>query len=85
MIDRDRLLLERARAAGVSFTVEGDKLKYRAPAGAMSPDLRAILKELKASLVFEYHERAAIHEYHGGLPRTEAEARAAASVLAGAV
>jgi len=81
VIDRDKELLQRARAAGVSFSVDGDRLKYRAPAGAMSPDLRTILKELKASLVFEYHERAAIHEYHGGLPRAEAELLAASAFL----
>jgi len=76
MIERDKELLRKVRAAGVRFTVEGDRLKYRAPAGAITPEIKAALAELKPTVLYEYHERAGIMEYHGNLPREEAEARA---------
>jgi len=77
MIQRDQDLLRRAKAAGIVLTVDGTRLIYRAPAGAMTPELKAILRELKESLVYEYHERAGIMEYDAGLPKAEAEAKAA--------
>ena len=81
MTHRERDILQAAHDAGVTLTVDGDRLRYRAPAGAITPDLRADLQELKPSLLYEYHERAGILEYDARLPRAEAEARAAAMVL----
>lgn len=78
-----RDLLERLHAAGVELKVEGDRLHYRAPKGALTPELRAALEEWKPDLVHEYNERAGILEYDARLPRDEAEARAADMVLAG--
>jgi len=77
MTHRERDILQAAHDAGVTLTVDGDRLRYRAPAGAITPDLRADLQELKPSLLYEYHERAGILEYDARLPRAEAEARAA--------
>jgi len=81
MTHRERDILQAAHDAGVTLTVDGDRLRYRAPAGAITPDLRADLQELKPSLLYEYHERAGILEYDARLPRAEAEARAADMVL----
>ena len=77
MIRTQRDILQRLHDAGVTLTIEGDRLRYRAPAGAMTPDLRADLAAWKPDLVYEYHERAGILEYDAHLPRTEAEKRAA--------
>lgn len=77
MTHRERDILQAAHDAGVTLTVDGDRLRYRAPAGAITPDLRADLQELKPTLLYEYHERAGILEYDARLPRAEAEARAA--------
>jgi len=82
MTHRERDILQAAHDAGVTLTVDGDRLRYRAPAGAITPDLRADLQELKPSLLYEYHERAGILEYDARLPRAEAEARATDMVLA---
>jgi hypothetical protein len=83
MTHRERDLIQRLHDAGVILTVDGDRLRYRAPSGALTPELRAALEELKPDLVHEYHERAGILEYDARLPRDEAEARAAGMVLAG--
>jgi hypothetical protein len=78
-----RALLQSLHAARVTLRIEGDRLRYRCPAGAMTPTLRADLAAWKPDLLHEYGERAAIMEYDGGLPRAEAEHRAEACVLAG--
>ncbi|MDP6526651.1 MAG: hypothetical protein QGH15_20790 [Kiritimatiellia bacterium] len=83
MTHHARDILQIAHDAGVILTVDGDHLRYRAPAGAMTPDLRSDLHELKPTLVYEYHERAGILEYDARLPRAEAGNRAADMVLAG--
>ncbi len=83
MNHRERELLQAIHDAGIVLTVEGDRMKYRAPAGAVTPELRAALAELKPGLVYEYHERAGILEYDANLPRPEAERRAADMVLTG--
>jgi hypothetical protein len=82
MTHRERDILQAAHDAGVTLTVDGDRLRYRAPAGAITPDLRADLQELKPTVLYEYHERAGILEYDARLPRVKAEARAADMVLA---
>lgn len=74
---KQRDILQRLHAAGVTLTVQGDRLRYRCPPGAMTAELRAALAEWKPELVYEYHERAGILEYDARLPRGEAEARAA--------
>lgn len=78
-----RDLLQRLHDARVSLRIEGDRLRFRCPAGAMTPTLRADLAAWKPDLLSEYGERAAIMEYDGGLPRAEAERHAAGLVLAG--
>jgi len=77
MIRTQRDILQRLHDAGVTLTIEGDRLRYRAPAGAMTPDLRADLAAWKPDLVYEYHERAGILEYEAHMPRAEAERHAA--------
>ena len=76
-----RELLEKIHNAGIILRVDGDYLRYCAPAGTMTPELRAALTEIKPDLIFEYHERAGIFEYDANMPRTEAEHQAAADVL----
>jgi hypothetical protein len=83
MTHREREILQAAHEAGIVLTVDGDRLRFRAPAGALTPELRAALEELKPDLLYEYHERAGILEYDARLPRAEAESRAAELVLAG--
>lgn len=80
----ERETLQSLHDAGVVLTVDGDRLRYRAPAGALTSELRAALAELKTELVYEYHERAGILEYDANLPRSEAEARAADILKGGA-
>lgn len=72
-----RTLLERLHKAGIRLRIDSDGLTYRAPHGAMTPELRAALIEWKPDLLYEYHERAGILEYDACLPRAEAEARTA--------
>jgi hypothetical protein len=67
-----RDLLQRLHDAGVELKVDGDRLRYRAPAGALTPELRAALEEWKPDLVHEYHERAGILEYDARRPRDDA-------------
>ena len=81
MTQCERETLQRLHDAGVILTVDGDRLRYRAPAGALTLELRSALEELKPDLVYEYQERAGILEYDARLPRPEAEARAASMVL----
>ncbi len=81
MTGHERDLIQRLHDAGVTLAVDGDRLRYRAPAGAMTDELRAALSELKPDLVYEFHERAGILEYDARLPRAEAERRAADTVL----
>ena len=82
MTKQDRELLERLHNAGVVLTVDGDRLKYKAPAGAITPQLRAAIIELKPDLVYEYHERAGILIYDARMPKDKAEA-IAANILKG--
>lgn len=83
MNHRERELLQRLHDAGIVFTVDGDRLRYRAPAGTVTPEIREALNELKPAVVYEYHERAGILEYDANMPRPEAERRAADMVLTG--
>lgn len=83
MTHREREILQAAHDAGVILTVDGDRLRFRAPAGALTPALRTALADVKPDIIYEYHERAGILEYDANLPRTEAERLAAADVLKG--
>ena len=85
MTKQDSELLERLHNAGVVLTVDGDRLKYKAPAGAITPQLRAAIIELKPDLVYEYHERAGILIYDARMPKDKAEARAANTLRGGTV
>ena len=76
MTTREREIIQRLHDAGIVLTVDGERLLWRGPAGAMTPELRAALGEIKPGLVYEYHERAGILEYDAGLPRPEAERKA---------
>lgn len=67
------------RAHGVSLYVDpqSGRMRYRAPAGAMTSTLRDLVVE--AALQFE--ERAAIREFDAGVYRATAERLAAADLL----
>jgi hypothetical protein len=80
MTHEQRNLIQRLHDAGVTLKVEGNRLRYRAPAGALTPELRAALADWKPDLLHEYHERAGILEYDARMPREEAERRAADSL-----
>ena len=83
MTHRERDLLQRLHEAGIILTVDGDRLKYKAPVGALTDELREALRELKPTVLYEYHERAGILLYDARLPRETAEARASTEVLHG--
>ena len=84
MTDNRQALLRRLHASGVTLFVDVDRLRYRGPAGAITPAMLTALDEVKSDLVYEYHERAAIMEFDGCMPRAEAEARAAVILTGGA-
>ena len=44
-------VLAQAQAAGVQLVANGDRLHYRAPAGALTPELRAALQAHRAALL----------------------------------
>lgn len=52
-------LLRQVRQCGIVLTAEGASLRYRAPPGALAPDLRAALVAHKADLLalLQYEER----------------------------
>jgi amino acid adenylation domain-containing protein len=52
-------LLDALEAAGVALALEGDRLQYRAPAGALTPELRAELKEHRSEVLATLRERLA--------------------------
>lgn len=81
MTHHDRELIQQIHDAGIILKVDGNHLRYRGPAGAMTPPLRAALEELKPDLVYEFNERAGILEYDARLPRAEAERQAGEIVL----
>ncbi len=69
-------LLSTLHTTGVVLTLDAGTLRYKAPKGVMTPNLRQQLTQHKAALldlVEEFEERAAIAEYCGGLPRDAAE------------
>ena len=83
MTAAQRQLLERIHGLSIELRIEDGRLKYRAPRGAMTPELKNALAELRDELLYEYGERAGIMEFDGGMPRPEAEARAAAILRGG--
>ena len=78
-------LLQQLHALGVVLTPYPDgTLRYKAPKGVLTPALLEGLRQHKTALhalVEAWSERAAIAEYCGGIPRTEAEWLAWAYVL----
>ena len=66
------------RAHGVElYVAPSGRLRYRAPAGALTP----LLRDQIASVAGAYEERAAIREFDGGMARATAERLAAADLL----
>jgi len=45
------VLLESLRSRGVILSADGDQIKYRAPRGTMTPDLRQALADRKGELL----------------------------------
>jgi hypothetical protein len=85
MNHHERSILQTLHDAGIRLTVDGDRLKYTAPAGALTPELRAALIEIKPTVLYEYHERAGILEYDARMPRDKAESQAAEILTGGTV
>jgi hypothetical protein len=77
MNHQQRNLLQRIHDAGIKIKIDGDRLTYTGPKGAMTPELRAALTEWKPDLIYEYNERLGILVYDARLPEDKAEARAA--------
>jgi hypothetical protein len=82
MNHEQRDLIQRVHDAGIKLKIDGDRLTYRGPKGALTPDLRAALADWKPDLLYEYHERAGILQYDANLPRAEAEDLAANHISA---
>jgi hypothetical protein len=78
-------LFQQLHALGVVLTPYPDgTLRYKAHKGVLTPALLDGMRQYKAALhalVEEWSERAALVEYDGGIPRTEAERLAWACVL----
>lgn len=64
------------RAHGVHLYVDEStgRMRFRAPAGALTP----LLRDQVAEVALQYEERAAIREFDGGMDRATAERMAAA-------
>lgn len=60
-------LLTVVRAAGIRLEVSGDRLQFDAPAGALTPDLRAALVEHKPALLALLAPVTAFVTLKGGL------------------
>lgn len=71
--------LQLLHAHGISLHVDAlsGRMRYRAPAGALTAELRDLVIEL----ALEYEERAAIMEFDGGMDRATAERLAAAETV----
>jgi amino acid adenylation domain-containing protein len=52
-------LLQSANRQGIELWFEGDKLRFRAPQGALSPELRTALKEQKEALLVHLRQQEA--------------------------
>ena len=74
-------VLKRCVAAGVRLQFTMDAIRYRAPAGSLTPELKEALAESKAALLDQFNERAGILEFDAGLDRAEAERLASAAIL----
>lgn len=55
-MEKRRKLTEACKAQGIQLYVEDDRLKFKAPSGAMSPDVQAELKANKESLIHYIRE-----------------------------
>ena len=85
------VLLADLAACGVQLEVDGDRIRYRARRGALTPDLAErirgsredllrLLDEERIELRHQFEERAGVREFDGGLPRADAEREAWADV-----
>src|SRR4051812_43418732 len=82
------ILLDEARAAGLSVRVEGDRLVIRGPRQAepvarrlMANKAQVVLAALSPDWHVQWDERGAIMEADGGLSREQAEALALSDIL----
>ncbi len=80
-----RNLLQRIHDAGIKIKIDGDRLTYTGPKGAMTPELRAAMTEWKPDLIYEYHERLGILVYDARLPEDKALEKAAVILEGGAL
>jgi hypothetical protein len=69
-------LLAAVQQAGIHLSADGDTLKYDAPRGALTPDLRAALLEHKATLLAVLERLQAMRHLAVAAPRPLAYARA---------
>lgn len=74
-------MVRRLREQGVDLYVDPafGRVRYRAPAGALTLDLGLMVAEVG----LQYQERAAVMEFDGNMDRETAERLAAADVLGG--
>ena len=77
-------LLDRLHRRGVRFRIDGDRLRWVAPAGVMTEADLTALREHKAGVLAvlrederdRFEERAAIMQFDGEMTREEAERNA---------
>ena len=74
-------VLVRCAMVGVKLTLSADGIRYRAPVGVLTPDLRAALTAIRNDLLDQFNERAAIREFSGNMDGAVAERLATADVL----
>ncbi len=55
-------LLDRLESLGVGLTTEGDRLRYRAPRGVLTPQLRTQIQESTSDLLRLLGTNASVHE-----------------------
>jgi hypothetical protein len=72
-------LLAACRQQGIGLTVEGDRLRYKAPVGVLSPALKDALRQQKASLIVLLRTDGRARTAH---PQTRAEGKGPSPAVA---